>query len=205
MLTGEHVSKAAIRRQNNQINDDLSIVIVDMLPHNTTFPDVAAQLTRSNSSLSTSPPKSIKKASSLKTFFGCGSEPVVLQEFDASFHDPSIRDRSTRGKTGDHSNHCNVNIISDIDSYVEFSHLSPMSVSIKRQLWPANPTQSPFQQPEQPSPSSDSSGSTAFLPEDCHMVTDPPAEMTDFIRPRPPRPRRAPRGLGQGKAPNSPQ
>lgn len=177
MSAGDHVSKAAIRRQNGQINDDLSIVIVDMLPHGTTFPDVASQLTRSYSNVSTSPPKHIRKTSSLKTFFGCGSDPLVLEEFDPSFHDPSIRDRSTRGKTGDASQHCSVNIIADVDSYKEFSHLSPMSVSIKRQLWPTQHTQLPvaYQQAEQHSPSSDDSGSTTFLAEGYSMVTDPPA------------------------------
>ena len=181
-----------------------------MLPHGTTFPDVAAQLTRTNSSsYASSPPKSIKKTSSLKNFFGCGSEPVVLQEFDASFHDPSIRDRSTRGKTGDLSNHCNVNIIADIDSYVEYSHLSPMSVSIKRQLWPAPQTQSPFQhqQADQPSPSSDSSGSTTFMAEDAGMSTEPPAANGSGIgtfRPEGVRPSIDRRSLDRGLAPVSP-
>lgn len=148
-----------------------------MLPHGTTFPDVASQLTRSYSNASTSPPKLIRKQSSLKSFFGCGSDPLVLEEFDPSFHDPSIRDRSTRGKTGDASQHCNVNIIADVDSYKEFSHLSPMSVSIKRQLWPAPPAQSSFgqQQPERQSPMSDDSGSTTFLSEGYSMGGDPTA------------------------------
>lgn len=180
-----------------------------MLPHGTTFPDVAAQLTRTNSSsYASSPPKSVKKTSSLKNFFGCGSEPVVLQEFDASFHDPSIRDRSTRGKTGDLSNHCNVNIIADIDSYVEYSHLSPMSVSLKRQLWPAQ-TQSPFQQQQadQPSPSSDSSGSTTYMGEESGMIIDPPAAAEGAMgasRPRPIRSSIDRRSLDRGLAPVSP-
>ena len=134
---GEHIQRAAVRRQGGQISDDLTIVVIDMLPPGTTFPDVASRLTRSTSNGSMGSggkpvrTKSVQRTNSFMSFFRCGSEPIVLEEFEPSFHDPSVRDPSTRGR-GDYSNHADVNIIADVDSYVEFAHLSPMSVARKR-------------------------------------------------------------------------
>ena len=133
--TGQHITRAAVRQQGGQISDDLTVVVVDMLPSSTTFPEVAANLTRShsNGSLGSAgrPPRA-KSSGGLKSFFKCGSEPAVLEEFEPSFHDPSVRDPSHRGR-GDYSHHADVNIIADVDSHVEFAHLSPMSVARQRQ------------------------------------------------------------------------
>ena len=62
------------------------------------------------------------------TLFGCGEDPIVLDEYEPSFHDASVRDPSTKGR-GDYSNHPDVNIIADVDSYIEFAHLSPATVT----------------------------------------------------------------------------
>ena len=131
----EQIARAAIRHQGGQISDDLTVLVVDMLPSGTNFPEVASSLSHSpsNGSLgSAGRPSRGKSSSSLKSFFGCGSEPSVLEEFEPSFHDPTVRDPSQRGR-GDHSHHANVNILADIDSYVEFALLSPMSVARQRQ------------------------------------------------------------------------
>ncbi|DBA79031.1 TPA: hypothetical protein ACH3X1_008894 [Trebouxia sp. C0004] len=155
---GEHIQRAAVRRQGGQISDDLTIVVIDMLPPGTTFPDVASHLTSSASNSSVGSggkpvrTKPVQRTNSFLSFFRCGSEPVILEEFEPSFHDTSVRDPSTRGR-GDYSNHADVNIIADVDSYVEFAHLSPMSVARKRhhQIPVQQQHQqlpSPFQQPD---------------------------------------------------------
>lgn len=152
VTAAEHIARAAIRHQGGQISDDLTIIVVDLLPSGTTFPEVAASLTRtlSNGSLgSTLRPSRPKSSSSLKSFFRCGSEPSVLEEFEPSFHNPTVRDPSQRGR-GDHSNHANVKILADVDSYVEFSHLSPMSVARQRQQQLQQPASLPEQQHQQP-------------------------------------------------------
>jgi len=179
-IEGEHIQRAAVRSQGGQISDDLTIVVVDMLPSGTNFPDVAARLTRSTSNGSVGsagkpPRKSVQKTSSFKSFFGCGSDPIVLEEFEPSFHDASVRDPSTRGR-GDYSNHADVNIIADVDSYVEFAHLTPMSVARKRHHEPNGVVQqpqqlvSPFQQPNlaHASGSSDSASSAMFVDNSTH-------------------------------------
>ena len=150
-----------------------------MLPSGTTFPEVASSLVHSASSGSLGSagrpkPSRVKSSSGLKSFFGCGSEPSVLEEFEPSFHDPTVRDPSQRGR-GDHSNHANVNILADIDSYVEFAHLSPMSVARQRQQQQQQPTAqqhqqppqqtyaSPFAQPNLARNSSDSASSSVYI------------------------------------------
>jgi len=178
---GEHIQRAAVRRQGGQISDDLTIVVIDMLPPGTTFPDVASRLTRSTSNGSMGSggkpvrTKSVQRTNSFMSFFRCGSEPIVLEEFEPSFHDTSVRDPSTRGR-GDYSNHADVNIIADVDSYVEFAHLSPMSVARKRHHQIPNQQQhqqlpSPFQQPNlaRGSGSSDlSTSSSMFVDNSTH-------------------------------------
>ena len=171
----EHIARAAIRQQGGQISDDLTILVVDMLPSGTNFPDVASSLVHSVSSGSLGSagrPSRVKSSSGLKSFFGCGSEPSVLEEFEPSFHDPTVRDPSQRGR-GDHSNHANVNILADIDSYVEFAHLSPMSVARQRQQQQPTAQQhqqlpqqtyvSPFAQPNLARNSSDSASSSVYI------------------------------------------
>ena len=147
----EHIARAAIRHQGGEISDDLTIVVVDMLPSGTTFPEVASTLTHSPSEGSLGSarrPTRAKSSSGLKSFFRCGSEPSVLEEFEPSFHDPTVRDPSQRGR-GDYSNHANVNILADIDSYIEFAHLSPMSVARQRQQQQPSAT-AQQQQPQMP-------------------------------------------------------
>ena len=169
----EHITRAAIRQQGGQISDDLTVVVVDMLPSGTNFPEVASSLVHSHSSGSlgsAARPSRVKSSSGLKSFFGCGSEPSVLEEFEPSFHDPTVRDPSQRGR-GDHSNHANVNILADIDSYVEFAHLSPMSVARQQQQRQQQPQQqqpqqtyvTPFAQPNLARDSSDSASSSVYI------------------------------------------
>ena len=142
-----------------------------MLPSGISFPEVASRLTHStsNGSLGSAgrPPRA--KPVQRSRCFGCGSEPSVLTEFEPSFHDPSVRDPSTKGR-GDYSNHADVDIIADLDSYVEYAHLSPMSVARRRRQQTATVQQpqqmvSPFQQASvgEPSGSSDSASSTMFV------------------------------------------
>lgn len=161
-----------------------------MLPNGTTFPEVASNLTRShsNGSLgSTGRPPRAKSSNSLKSFFRCGSEPHVLEEFEPSFHDPSVRDPSHKGR-GDYSNHADVNIIADIDSYVEFAHLTPMSVARQRQQQSLAaqkrqhqqqqasaqlqqpPYASPFAQPNLARDSSDSATSSVYMQDNTMQV-----------------------------------
>lgn len=170
----DHIARAAIRHQGGQISDDLTIIVVDLLPSCTTFPEVASSLSHSPSSGSLGSarrPSRPKSSSSLKSFFRCGSEPSVLEEFEPSFHDPSVRDPSQRGR-GHHSNHANVNILADVDSYVEFAHLSPVSVARRQQQQQqpaALPEQqqpayvSPFAQPNLARDSSDSASSSVYF------------------------------------------
>ena len=171
----QHIARAAVRQQGGQINDDLTIIVVDMLPSGTNFPEVASSLVHTPSSGSfgsAGRPSRVKSSSGLKSFFGCGSEPSVLEEFEPSFHDPTVRDPSQRGR-GDHSNHANVNILADTDSYIEFAHLSPMSVARQQQQQPSAQQQpqtlpqqtyvSPFAQPNLARDSSDSASSSVYI------------------------------------------
>lgn len=174
-----------MRHQGGQISDDLTIVVIDMLPPGASFPDVAANLTHSTSSSNGSvgsggKPMRHKPAQRSNSFLCCGSEPpTILTEFEPSFHDPSVRDPSTKGR-GDYSNHADVNIIADVDSYVEFAHLTPMSVARNRhhavhaqqqQQQPQHQQQpTPFQQPNlaQGSGSSDSASSAILVDNSTH-------------------------------------
>ena len=172
----EHIARAAIRQQGGQISDDLTVVVVDMLPSGTNFPEVASSLVHSPNSGSLGSagrPSRVKSSSGLKSFFRCTSEPSVLEEFEPSFHDPTVRDPSQRGR-GDHSNHANVHILADIDSYIEFAHLSPMSVarqqqqqqlSVQQQQQPQSQQTyvSPFAQPNLARDSSDSASSSVYI------------------------------------------